>query len=195
VQYNQAVDDWSDGIYRFILKNVRDTDLAKDLVQDTFEKFWIKREGVDDEKIKSYLFTTAYHLVVDHTRRQKFKGDVKEISNTPKVSSANYLKESSFRYVVYDYTQKEQAATLTQSQQPFSVYPNPATNEVYIWHNNEEQEAPVIKLYDNTGRLQLSVTPEPQATYKLSISNLAPGLYNLHIITNQTQQHIKLIKQ
>jgi RNA polymerase sigma-70 factor (ECF subfamily) len=29
------------------------------------------------------LFTTAYHLVIDYTRRQKFKGDVKEISNTP----------------------------------------------------------------------------------------------------------------
>ena len=83
VQYNQAVDDWSDGIYRFILKNVRDTDLAKDMVQDTFEKFWIKRDNVDAEKIKSYLFTTAFHLVIDHTRRQKFKGDVKEISNTP----------------------------------------------------------------------------------------------------------------
>jgi hypothetical protein len=143
-------------------------------------------------------FTAEHGSTVTATIDGSNNGNIlkrEETTAPPKVSSANYLKESSFRYVVYDYTQKEQAATLTQSQQPFSVYPNPATNEVYIWHNNEEQEAPVIKLYDNTGRLQLSVTPEPQATYKLSISNLAPGLYNLHIITNQTQQHIKLIKQ
>lgn len=86
VQYNQAVDDWSDSIYRFILKNVRDTDLSKDLVQDTFEKFWLKREDVDAEKVKSYLFTMAYHLVIDHTRRQKFKGEFNEITSTPSYS-------------------------------------------------------------------------------------------------------------
>jgi hypothetical protein len=116
------------------------------------------------------------------------------VAEEKRVASANYLKESSFRYVVYDYTNKEQAV-ITQNQQPFSIYPNPATHEVYIYHNNKAQEAPLIELYDNAGRLLLSVTPEHHSTYKLELTNLATGLYNLHITTPTTKQHIKLIKQ
>ena len=70
-QYNQSVDKYSDNIYRFILKNTRDEDKAKDIVQDTFERLWIKVESVSFEKVKSYLFTTAYHVMVDVFRREK----------------------------------------------------------------------------------------------------------------------------
>ncbi len=69
-EYNQAVDLYSDGIYRFLLKNTRDTDKAKDLVQDTFEKLWLKLDTVTYEKVKSYLFTTAYHTFIDSFRRE-----------------------------------------------------------------------------------------------------------------------------
>jgi RNA polymerase sigma-70 factor (ECF subfamily) len=68
-EYNRAVDLYSDGIYRFLLKNTRDTDKAKDLVQDTFEKLWLKLDTVTNEKVKSYLFTTAYHTFIDSFRR------------------------------------------------------------------------------------------------------------------------------
>ena len=51
--YNQCVDDFSDGIYRFLLKNIRDEDIARDLVQDSFMKLWIKRKEVDAKKSKS----------------------------------------------------------------------------------------------------------------------------------------------
>jgi len=69
-EYNQAVDLYSDGIYRFLLKNTRDKDKAKDLVQDTFEKLWLKLDTVTNEKVKSYLFTTAYHTFIDSFRRE-----------------------------------------------------------------------------------------------------------------------------
>lgn len=42
-KYNRWVDEFADSIYRFALKNTRDTEVAKDLVQDAFEKLWIKR--------------------------------------------------------------------------------------------------------------------------------------------------------
>ncbi len=70
-EYNQSVENYSDSIFRFILSNIKDKDLAKDIVQDTFEKLWIKLQSVDFEKVKSYLFTTAYHTLVDIVRRQK----------------------------------------------------------------------------------------------------------------------------
>ena len=68
-EYNKCVDDFSDGIYRFLLKNARNTELARDLVQDSFMKLWIKRKEVSYAKSKSYLFTTAYHALIDHIRK------------------------------------------------------------------------------------------------------------------------------
>jgi RNA polymerase sigma-70 factor (ECF subfamily) len=69
-EYNKAVDLYSDALYRFCLKNTGNTDDAQDLVQDAFEKLWKKRKTINPEKIKSYLFTTAYHKFIDEYRRK-----------------------------------------------------------------------------------------------------------------------------
>ena len=69
--YNSAVDLYADGLFRFALKQVMDRDIAQDLVQDTFMKVWEKRETIQAEKVKSYLFTTLYHLVVDWSKKPK----------------------------------------------------------------------------------------------------------------------------
>lgn len=67
--YNTAVDAQSDGIYRFALKHLRDADLAKDVVQESFARLWTKVEEVEAAKAKSYLFTTAHHIMVDEVRK------------------------------------------------------------------------------------------------------------------------------
>lgn len=72
-EFNKCVDDYSDNLYRFVLKNIKDEEKAKDIVQDTFEKFWNKKDDVQQGKEKSYLFTTAYHTLIDVTRREKNK--------------------------------------------------------------------------------------------------------------------------
>ncbi len=41
------------------------------MVQSAFEKMWRNREGIDPEKSKSYLFTVAYHQMIDHLRKIK----------------------------------------------------------------------------------------------------------------------------
>jgi RNA polymerase sigma-70 factor (ECF subfamily) len=69
--YNKAVDDYSDGVYRFIVKNIGNEEDAKDIVQTAFEKLWIHRHKVEEEKIKSYLFTIAYRQMIDHIRKVK----------------------------------------------------------------------------------------------------------------------------
>jgi len=78
-EYNISVDEYSDNIYRFILKNIKDTDKAKDVVQDTYEKLWLKIDGVSFDKVRSYLFTTAYHTMIDMLRREKKQGDFNSI--------------------------------------------------------------------------------------------------------------------
>jgi RNA polymerase sigma factor (sigma-70 family) len=70
-EYNLCVEKFADGIYRFILKNIKDEEKAKDTVQETFEKLWIKLDTVSFEKSKSYLFTTAYHTMIDLLRKEK----------------------------------------------------------------------------------------------------------------------------
>jgi len=70
-EYNSAVDSYADNLYRFILKNLKDVALAEDIIQDTFEKLWIKLEEVSARKVKSYLFTSAYHTMIDYIRKEK----------------------------------------------------------------------------------------------------------------------------
>jgi len=68
-EYNKAVDLFADHLYRFVLKNCRDEALAQDVVQESFEKLWVKMDEVDGSKVKSYLFTTGYHTMLDILRK------------------------------------------------------------------------------------------------------------------------------
>lgn len=70
-EYNQCVDQHADGVFRFILKNIKDEDKARDIVQDSFEKMWNKVADIDHTKAKSYLFTAAYHTMIDAIRKDK----------------------------------------------------------------------------------------------------------------------------
>ena len=70
-EYNNCVTLYAEGIYRFVLKNLRDTDDSKDVVQETFARLWKRHKDVDGTKAKSYIFTTAYHLVIDRTRKSQ----------------------------------------------------------------------------------------------------------------------------
>ncbi len=77
-EFNTCVDLHADNLYRFILKNVRDKDKAKDIVQDTYEKLWLKVSEVESTNAKSYMFTTAYRTMIDQLRREKKQGDMEE---------------------------------------------------------------------------------------------------------------------
>lgn len=69
--YNICVDKQSDKLYRFLLKNIRNEELAGDFVQDSFEKLWLNYKHVDVKKAKSYLFSTGYHTMIDYIRKHK----------------------------------------------------------------------------------------------------------------------------
>ncbi|HYX08104.1 MAG TPA: RNA polymerase sigma factor [Bacteroidales bacterium] len=94
-EYNQSVDEHADGIYRFILKNIRDEDKANDVVQDTFEKLWRKVDTVTYSKVKSYLFTTAYHTMIDRLRKDKRETGMDGVEKTSWAHTEQYsdLKE------------------------------------------------------------------------------------------------------
>ncbi len=69
--YNECVTMYADKVYRFILKNLRNEEDTRDIIQTAFEKLWRNRNEVNTEKSKSYLFTIAYHQMIDHLRKVK----------------------------------------------------------------------------------------------------------------------------
>jgi RNA polymerase sigma factor (sigma-70 family) len=70
-EYNECVNTHADNVYRFIVKNLRHEEDARDVVQTAFEKMWRNREEIDATRAKSYLFTVAYHQMIDHIRKIK----------------------------------------------------------------------------------------------------------------------------
>lgn len=134
-EYNTCVDTHADGVFRFIMKHIRDKDIAKDIVQDSFEKMWRKIDTIDAAKSKTYLFTTAYHTLVDHTRKSAKKAPFSEVNFNEHSHSKQYsdLKEILNRgleqlpeiqktvlllrdYEGYDYAEIGQITKLTESQ-------------------------------------------------------------------------------
>jgi len=78
-EYNSCIDEYADGVFRFVAKHIKDKDAAKDIVQDSFEKMWRKIANIDAAKAKTYLFTTAYHTLIDYTRKASKKADFREV--------------------------------------------------------------------------------------------------------------------
>ncbi len=70
-EYNECVTLYADSVFRFIVKNLRHEEDARDIVQSAFEKLWRNRDSVETGKRKSYLFTVAYNQMIDHLRKSK----------------------------------------------------------------------------------------------------------------------------
>ena len=99
-EYNQCVNLYADNVYRFILKNLGHDADSQDVLQGAFEKMWVNRQQVDNERCKSYLFTVAYHQMIDHIRknkrislREEFKEEVK-ITNRQQHDTKKVLQEA-----------------------------------------------------------------------------------------------------
>ena len=134
-EYNECVTQYADNVYRFIVKNLRHEEDARDVVQTAFEKLWRNREDVDGAKSKSYLFTVAYNHMIDHLRkvkrihlREEFKEETKvhhkEINNarTKKNEALARLSETQKSLVMlkdyegYSYEEIGKIMNLSESQ-------------------------------------------------------------------------------
>ena len=83
-QYNQCVNLYADNVFRFVVKNLRHQEDARDIVQSAFEKMWKHRDVVENDKSKSYLFTVAYNQMIDFIRKSKRVSLTDEFSDTSK---------------------------------------------------------------------------------------------------------------
>lgn len=140
-EYNTCVDLFADGLYRFVAKNCRNQDMAQDVVQDTFEKLWVKINHVEFATAKSYLFTAAYHTMIDAIRKDKKHADITEenhehyntasqYTDVKKVLNMALAKLPEIQRVVitlrdyegYSYEEIGQITTLSESQVKVYIY-------------------------------------------------------------------------
>jgi len=156
-EYNECVTRYADNVYRFILKNLRHEEDARDVVQGAFEKLWRNRQEVEAEKSKSYLFTIAYHQMIDHIRKVKrislkeSFGESTRVSNHP----ANNLKK----------VLEEALDTLNETQRSLVLlkdYEGYSYQEIGVITGLNESQ---VKVYLHRARIQLK-------NYLVSLENV-----------------------
>jgi len=84
--YNNCVTLHSDSLYRFARKSCGDEDEAKDIVQQAFEVLWTKKDNVEMDKAKSFLFTIAYRRSMDTFRKPLTNDNFELIENTSTIN-------------------------------------------------------------------------------------------------------------
>lgn len=89
-EYNKSVEDFADSVYRFIRASLRDEEIANDIVQDTYEKLWRNVAEIDFAVAKSWLFTTAYHGMIDVIRKDRRLQDLESTDETLFIEEAQY---------------------------------------------------------------------------------------------------------
>jgi len=89
-EYNRSVDEYADSVYRFIRADLKDEERANDIVQDSFEKLWRNVSEIDFAVVKSWLFTTAYHTMIDIIRREKRITRLEESLKTDLIYESQY---------------------------------------------------------------------------------------------------------
>jgi RNA polymerase sigma factor (sigma-70 family) len=146
-EYNDCVRLYADNVYRFILKNLRHEEDAKDVVQTAFEKLWRNRADVDGMKCKSYLFTVAYNQMIDHLRKVKrvqLKDDFREEARVTN-KEANNIRDILERAL----------AKLSETQRSLVMlkdYEGYSYDEIGQIMNLSESQ---VKVYLHRARLQL----------------------------------------
>lgn len=139
-EYNTCVDLHADNVYRFILKHLKDKERAKDIMQDTFEKLWLKVNDVESSNAKSYMFTAAYRTMIDNIRRDKFKADFNHVNISQLISNGNITDKEALNialerlpeiqktvvmlrdYEGYHYAEIGEITGLTESQVKVYIY-------------------------------------------------------------------------
>jgi len=90
-EYNQAVKEYTRSIFRFLYKSLKDPEAVNDLVQDCYLKLWQNRDKVNPLKIKSWLFSVAYHAMLDYLNGCARKVQLDEQTQTPPVFQSTHF--------------------------------------------------------------------------------------------------------
>lgn len=80
IEYNIAVKDYSERLFRYAFKWLKNEQDAKDLVQDVYSKLWELRTNVSLEKCKSWLFTCMHNALVNFTKKKNIMDSFEDVN-------------------------------------------------------------------------------------------------------------------
>jgi len=89
-EYNRSVEEFADSVYRFIRADIKDDDRANDIVQESYEKLWRHVAEIEYVVVKSWLFSTAYHTMIDIIRKEKRITSVEEYAESDLTYESQY---------------------------------------------------------------------------------------------------------
>lgn len=116
--FKRHIDNFSDDVLRYLAKNMQDTDEAKDIVQDTFISLWENRAKVDNQKAKSWLFTTAHNKMLNALRYKKIRQETKF---EQQIDKNNLENEQMVDYLLKQLPQTMQQCLILKDWQGFSI--------------------------------------------------------------------------
>lgn len=71
--YNQHIIPAADGMFRYALSIVHETETARDVVQDCLEKIWDRRNDLDKvEKVNAWAFRIVRNRCIEIMRRNRY---------------------------------------------------------------------------------------------------------------------------
>lgn len=89
-EYNRSVEEYADGVYRFIRGNLKDEERANDIVQDSYEKLWMFVTEIEFSNAKSWLFKTAYNKMIDIIRKEKRMTALEDVHEKDFINDLQY---------------------------------------------------------------------------------------------------------
>lgn len=87
-------DQYYEGIKSFLYYKIGDIEVAEDIVQEVFLKLWDKRSSIDLKTVKSFLFTVANNMAINHLKHRSIVFNfVRNENKSEKVNSPQYELE------------------------------------------------------------------------------------------------------
>lgn len=102
-------------IYRYLYRQVGDTELARDLAADVFRRLLAAvREGRNSpDNLKAWLYRTAHNLLVDYYRRQQYRNhlpladDLVDIGDDPALAAEFNISAQQVRTALRQLTSEQ----------------------------------------------------------------------------------------
>ncbi len=134
-EFEAVYHQYSRMVFMYLYNKVSDYDLAQDLLQDTFLKYYRYLGKIEEEKMGAWLLTTAQRNCLDYWRTKAYRltDTVEEVPQTATVIPQRHLEMQDWVqnllsrlpqdlrqvfqfYVMEDWTDKEVASHLNMSE-------------------------------------------------------------------------------
>jgi RNA polymerase sigma-70 factor (ECF subfamily) len=111
-EYNRSVEEFADLVYRFIRGNLKDDQRANDIVQDSYERLWGHVAEIEYPVVKSWLFTTAYHIMIDIIRKEKRMTNLELIHEKEMIYESQYNDLNEILHKALDHLSEQQKTSV-----------------------------------------------------------------------------------